>query len=147
MKNHFLKILLFSISVFQLEIISFTQQNEKIWFDGLGRSYFSRDNVVSNGDTISPNNMSGGYNLIDLNVHVNPIPNIEVFGQVRVQNQFGGFFGSGTQIDVRQLTARGTFKNKIKFSEKETVNNVQKKSFVGSFLGSLIVLLLIITPS
>ena len=62
------------------------------------------------------NNMSGGYNLIDLNVHVNPIPNIEVFGQVRVQNQFGGFFGSGTQIDVRQLTARGTFKNKIKFS-------------------------------
>ena len=54
MKNHFLKILLFSISVFQLEIISFTQQNEKIWFDGLGRSYFSRDNVVSNGDTISP---------------------------------------------------------------------------------------------
>ena len=116
MKNHFLKILLFSISVFQLEIISFTQQNEKIWFDGLGRSYFSRDNVVSNGDTISPNNMSGGYNLIDLNVHVNPIPNIEVFGQVRVQNQFGGFFGSGTQIDVRQLTARGTFKNKIKFS-------------------------------
>ena len=44
MKNHFLKILLFSISVFQLEIISFTQQNEKIWFDGLGRSYFSRDN-------------------------------------------------------------------------------------------------------
>ena len=116
MKNHFLKILLFSISVFQLEIISFTQQNEKIWFDGLGRSYFSRDNVVSNGDTISPNNMSGGYNLIDLNVHVNPIPNIEVFGQVRVQNQFGGFFGSGTQIDVRQLTARGTLKNKIKFS-------------------------------
>ena len=72
MENHFLKILLFSISVFQLEIKSFTQQNEKIWFDGLGRSYFSRDNVVSNWDTISPNNMSGGYNLIDLNV-IRPI--------------------------------------------------------------------------
>ena len=60
--------------------------------------------------------MSSGYNLLDLNVHINPISNIEVFGQVRVQNQFGGFFGSGTQIDVRQLTARGTIKNKIKFS-------------------------------
>ena len=82
---------MFSISVFQLETISFTQQNEKIWFDGLGRSYFSRDNVVSNGDTISPKNMSGGYNLIDLNVHVNPIPNIEVFGQVRVQINLVGF--------------------------------------------------------
>ena len=116
MKNHFFKIILFSISVFQLEIISFSQQDEKIWFDGLGRSYFSRDNVVSNGDTISPKSMSSGYNLLDLNVHINPISNIEVFGQVRVQNQFGGFFGSGTQIDVRQLTARGTIKNKIKFS-------------------------------
>ena len=42
-------------------------------------------------DTISPNSMSSGYNLLDLNVHVNPIPNIEVFGQVRVQNQLGGF--------------------------------------------------------
>ena len=116
MKNYFFKIILFSISVFQLEIISFSQQDEKIWFDGLGRSYFSRDNVVSNGDTISPKSMSSGYNLLDLNVHINPISNIEVFGQVRVQNQFGGFFGSGTQIDVRQLTARGTIKNKIKFS-------------------------------
>ena len=116
MKNHFFKIILFSISVFQLEIISFSQQDEKIWFDGLGRSYFSRDNVVSNGDTISPKSMSSSYNLLDLNVHINPISNIEVFGQVRVQNQFGGFFGSGTQIDVRQLTARGTIKNKIKFS-------------------------------
>ena len=116
MKNYFFKIILFSISVFQLEILSFSQQDEKIWFDGLGRSYFSRDNVVSNGDTISPKSMSSGYNLLDLNVHINPISNIEVFGQVRVQNQFGGFFGSGTQIDVRQLTARGTIKNKIKFS-------------------------------
>ena len=82
----------------------------------MGRSYFSRDNVLSNEDTISPNSMSSGYNLLDLNVHVNPIPNIEVFGQVRVQNQFGGFFGSGTEIDVRQLTARGTLKNKVRFS-------------------------------
>ena len=112
MKNYFFKIILFSISVFQLEIISFSQQDEKIWFDGLGRSYFSRDNVVSNGDTISPKSMSSGYNLLDLNVHINPISNIEVFGQVRVQNQFGGFFGSGTEIDVRQLTARGTLKTR-----------------------------------
>ena len=54
--------------------------------------------------------MSSGYNLLDLNVHVNPIPNIEVFGQVRVQNQFGGFFGSGTEIDVRQLTLEAHLK-------------------------------------
>ena len=116
MNNYFLKIFLFSFYIFELASSSISQQNEKIWFDGLGRSFFSRDNVLSDEDTISPNSMSSGYNLLDLNVHVNPIPNIEVFGQVRVQNQFGGFFGSGTEIDVRQLTARGTLKNKVRFS-------------------------------
>ena len=82
MNNYVLKIFLISFSIFQLASSSISQQNEKIWFDGLGRSYFSRDNVLSNEDTISPNSMSSGYNLLDLNVHLNPIPNIEVFSQV-----------------------------------------------------------------
>ena len=143
MNNYFLKIFLLSFSIFQLASSSISQQKEKIWFDGLGRSYFSTDNILSNEDTISPNSMSSGYNLLDLNVHVNPIPNIEVFGQVRVQNQFGGFFGSGTEIDVRQLTARGTLKNKVRFSvgdiylkqNKYTLHNYDEDlNFYGSDL-------------
>ena len=51
-----------------------------------------------------------------MNTHINPIETIEIFGQVRVRNEFGSFFGSGTQIDVRQLRASGIIKNKVKFS-------------------------------
>ena len=94
------------------------QESNKIWFDGLGRSFFARDVLGSDAqnDTISTRNSSNGYNLLDLNTHINPLKNIEIFAQLRIRNTFGGFFGSGTSIDVRQLRAKGTIKNKIRFS-------------------------------
>ncbi len=97
---------------------SFAQKNETVWFDGLARSYFARDVIgeTLEQDTLSAKNASNGYNLIDLNTHINPIENIEIFAQLRIKNQFGSFFGSGTSIDVRQLTAKGTIKNKVRFS-------------------------------
>ena len=84
--------------------------------DGQGRSFFSSDAQINQEDTISASNVSSGYNLIDLNTHINPFETIEIFGQVRIKNEFGSFFGSGTQIDVRQLRASGIIKNKVKFS-------------------------------
>ena len=93
------------------------QLNENIWFDGLSRSYFARDAIdKSMSDTLSAKNSSNGYNLLDLNTHVNPIKDIEIFAQLRIRNSFGSFFGSGTQISVRQLKAKGIINNKIRFS-------------------------------
>jgi len=93
------------------------QLNENIWFDGLSRSYFARDAIdKSMSDTLSAKNSSNGYNLLDLNAHVNPIKDIEIFAQLRIRNSFGSFFGSGTQISVRQLKAKGIINNKIRFS-------------------------------
>ena len=93
------------------------QLNENIWFDGLSRSYFARDAIdKSMSDTLSAKNSSNGYNLIDLNTHVNPIKDLEIFAQLRIRNSFGSFFGSGTQISVRQLKAKGIINNKIRFS-------------------------------
>ena len=93
------------------------QLNENIWFDGLSRSYFARDAIdKSMSDTLSSKNSSNGYNLLDLNTHVNPIKDIEIFAQLRIRNSFGSFFGSGTQISVRQLSAKGVINNKIRFS-------------------------------
>ena len=95
-----------------------SQQNDKVWFDGLGRSYFARDAIGETEvvDTVSTKNSSNGYNLLDLNTHINPLENIEIFAQLRIRNTFGSFFGSGTSIDVRQLRAKGTIKNKVRFS-------------------------------
>ena len=95
---------------------SFSQQQEKVWFNGLARSYFTRDINSLDIDTVSSSNYTLGYNLIDLNTHINPINDIEIFAQLRIRNEFGSFFGSGTQINVRQLTAKGVLKNKVKFS-------------------------------
>jgi hypothetical protein len=105
-------------SLFLLNINLFSQENEKVWFDGLARSYFARDaiDLKNNPDTISSRNSSNGYNLVDLNTHINPTDNIEIFAQLRIKNQYGSFFGSGTNIDVRQLRASGIIKNKVKFS-------------------------------
>ncbi len=94
------------------------QIKDKIWFDGQARSYFARDAIDKNNteDTVSAKNTSNGYNLLDLNTHVNPIKDIEIFAQLRIRNSFGSFFGSGTEINVRQLRAKGTINDKIRFS-------------------------------
>lgn len=105
-----------TIFLFFCQSLSFGQQDEKIWFSGLARSYFARDVNLLKNDTISSNNYTSGYNLIDLNTHINPLEDIEVFAQLRIRNEFGSFFGSGTQIDVRQLTVKGVLGNKVKFS-------------------------------
>jgi hypothetical protein len=117
MKRSFLLLLVFC-AVFISAVNLHAQVNENIWFDGLSRSYFARDALdkSTTSDTISAKNTSNGYNLLDLNTHVNPIKNIEIFAQLRIKNSFGSFFGSGTEIDVRQLKAKGTINDKIRFS-------------------------------
>ena len=96
----------------------YSQTNENIWFDGFSHTYFSRDVINKNvkEDTLSARNLSSGYSLLDLNTHVNPIKNIEIFSQLRIRNSFGSFFGSGTEVSVRQLRAKGVINDKIRFS-------------------------------
>ena len=113
-----LALILVVLAVFLPDINLNAQINEKIWFDGLSRSYFARDAIDkgSTEDTMSAKSISNGYNVLDLNTHVNPIDNIEIFSQLRIRNSFGSFFGSGTEINVRQLRARGVINKGVRFS-------------------------------
>ena len=117
MKRSLIHILVF-FTVFLSVINLYAQVNEKIWFDGLSRSYFARDAIDKSkiDDTISANNTSNGYNILDLNTHVSPIDDIEIFSQIGIRNSFESFFGSGTEINVRQLRAKGVINNKVRFS-------------------------------
>ena len=117
MKRRLIFLLVFFV-VSLSSIYLHAQINDNIWFDGISRSYFARDAVDKNttNDTLSANNTSNGYNLLDLNIHVNPIKDIEVLAQLRIRNYFGSFFGSGTEINVRQLKAKGVINNKVSFS-------------------------------
>ncbi len=117
MKRSFIFLLVF-FTVFLSTISLSVQAQDNIWFDGFSRSYFVRDAIDKSitDDTLSKRNTSNGYNLLDLNTHVNPIKDIEIFAQIRIRNSFGSFFGSGTEINVRQLKAKGVINNKIRFS-------------------------------
>lgn len=117
MKRSYILILV-CYAVFLSDVYLHAQVNENIWFDGLSRSYFVRDALDKSSmhDTISAKNTSNGYNLLDLNTHVNPIKNFEIFAQLRIKNSFESFFGSGTEINVRQLKAKGTINDKVRFS-------------------------------
>ena len=117
MKRTLILLLVF-FEVFLSAINLHAQINENIWFNGLSRSYFARDAVDKSAteDTLSASNISNGYNLLDLNTHVNPIQDIEIFAQLRIRNSFGSFFGSGTEVNIRQLKAKGVINNNIRFS-------------------------------
>lgn len=82
------------------------------WLDGFARTWFTSNTMLNQPEP----SVTGGWNLLDLNPHVNPTPNVEVFAQVRVLNRFGGFFGQGTQVDVRQLRVSGVLKGKVRFN-------------------------------
>ena len=118
MKNSRAKILFVYLLIGGQYFQLMAQQNDKVWFDGFSRSFFARDAINDKilPDSVSARNASDGYNLLDLNTHVNPSKNLEIFSQIRIKNQFGSFFGSGTSIDVRQLRAKGVINNKIRFS-------------------------------
>ena len=78
MKRNLIFLLVFFV-IFLSAISLHAQISENIWFDGLSRSYFARDALdKSTDDTISARNSSNGYNLLDLNTHVNPIKDIEI---------------------------------------------------------------------
>ena len=62
------------------------------WLDGFARTWFTSNSMVNQPEPA----VSAGWNLLDLNPHVNLTANVEVFAQVRVLNEFGGFFGQGT---------------------------------------------------
>ena len=89
-------------------------ESSRYWLDGFSRTWFTSDALLE--EQTSTGAISSGWNLLDLNPHVNPTPALEVFAQVRVLNEFGGFFGQGTQVDVRQLRVSGVVKDKVKFN-------------------------------
>ena len=113
--KHFLTVLM-CLGVAQSGWTQQLDQSEasRYWLDGFARTWFTSDALVQ--EQSNSGATSSGWNLLDLNPHVNPNSEMEVFAQIRVLNEFGGFFGQGTQVDVRQLRVSGVLKNKVKFN-------------------------------
>lgn len=84
--------------------------SKKVWASGYARGTFLQDNFETKSaveDTVTARKLNSGHVLADLTINVRPNANTELLGQVRVRNDFGGFWGSGVTFDVRQLYLKG----------------------------------------
>jgi len=84
------------------------QEGKKVQFIGGARSILSTsDFTTDEKDTLTVGKTTGGYALIDLGIKINPNSRTEILGMFRINNAFGGFWGSDVTFGVRQLHVKG----------------------------------------
>ena len=96
-----------------------SETSDKLWFDGNARVMYDRDAIngdLANTDTISARNDGGGFTILDLGFHFNPINDVEIYSQVRLRNDFGGMWGARSAVDLRWLSAKGVINDKISYN-------------------------------
>jgi len=94
------------------------EEKGKIRFNGLGRTLLSRTGIegdVVQADTNTIDRLTDGEFLLDLAVNATPNKSSEVQTIIRLRNEFGGFFGAGMSVEVRELWARGIIADFVKY--------------------------------
>ena len=89
-----------------------------IRFNGLGRTYLQQTDLggaVIDNDTLTSDRLTDGNFLLDLAVNAQPNRVTEVQGVVRLRNEFGGFFGAGATVEIRELWARGIVADAVRY--------------------------------
>jgi len=90
----------------------------KIQFNGLGRAIISQTGIDGNileEDSSTIENITDGEFLLDLIVNASPNKTTEVQSIIRLRNEFGGFFGAGMALEVRELWLRGVIADVLKY--------------------------------
>jgi hypothetical protein len=118
----FLGILIFSSNIHAQDGSAKASEEEedkpRLQFNGLGRTIISQTGIggdVLDADSSSIESITDGEFLLDLQVNANPNKNSEVSTIIRLRNEFGGFFGAGIAIEVRELWARGVIAEVLKY--------------------------------
>jgi hypothetical protein len=78
--------------------------------NGLGRTLIQSTELggtLAETDTTTAKELLDGEFLLDLKVNASPSKNSEVQTILRLRNEFGGFYGLGMSVEVRELFARG----------------------------------------
>lgn len=111
------KLLAISIGLLASSTISYAQ-SDLVNFTGLGRVYVTNDKLSGegvNGDTTSKKRATNGYTLFDLGVNVSPNELVKASVILRAKNNFGGFYGDGSSLNIRQFRVEGNVSNKVKY--------------------------------
>ncbi len=89
-----------------------------VQFNGYGRSYIQQTGLggeVLDPDTLAVENIADGEFVLDLAVNAQPNSVTEVQAVIRMRNEFGGFFGAGATLEVRELWARGVIADVLRY--------------------------------
>lgn len=89
-----------------------------VQFNGLGRTILQQSEIggdLFKEDTTTARQLTDGEFLLDVAINAQPNDNTEVQGILRLRNEFGGFFGAGVSVEVRELWARGLIANTIRY--------------------------------
>ena len=113
-KTIFIFTLIFTFCI----IDAIAQIKPKLWYDGNSRVFLYRDALSSNllnNDTVSSKSKGSGITNFDLGFHLNPIDDIEISSEIRIENQFGGMWGNESDVKLRTLSAQGIINSRIGF--------------------------------
>lgn len=93
------------------------KKQKKIWVSGAARGILYGDDFdnQSENDTTTTRKTQSGHTLVDLGVNVQPSDKILIQSMVRVRNDYGGFWGSGVTLDLRQLYIQGIIGGFLKY--------------------------------
>jgi hypothetical protein len=96
-----------------------------VFFNGLGRALVTNDRLRgialdpdtanSAKDTINPRKGTGGYTVFDLGINAQPNEGLRASAILRIKNEFGGFYGDGSQLLFRQLRLEGVLNKMFKY--------------------------------
>lgn len=87
---------------------------KKIRFSSYARGLMSADGLREASDSLGKAVMPG-YALTDMGLHILPHSQVEIHAQLRVRSEYGGFWGSGLTLDLRQLWIRGLVNQKVRY--------------------------------
>lgn len=89
-------------------------KSQSMYFTGLGRAKVTSSTFKDSSST-EDGKSTGGYTLFDLGVHGEPGEELRASVVLRLRNEFGGFFGDGSQFLFRQMRLEGTIENKVRY--------------------------------
>lgn len=93
-------------------------QSDLVNFTGLGRVYVTNDKLTGDGvkdDTLSKKRATNGYTIFDLGINVTPMESVKASVILRARNNYGGFYGDGSSLNIRQIRVDGTVGKVVKY--------------------------------
>jgi len=87
---------------------------KKIRFSSYARGLMSAEGLREDSDSLGKAVMPG-YALTDMGLHILPHSQVEIHAQLRVRSEYGGFWGSGLTLDLRQMWIRGLVNQKLRY--------------------------------